>query len=497
MYSRWIWAIVALNFGLHLIGISQPLVDSQNWRQADTAAIARNFYGEGMDILYPKVDWRGRTEGYVESEFPLYPWLVALLYKLSGGVWEGWGRLLSGLFSALTVVPLFLLGSELYGRMAGLFSALIFTLSPLETFYGRAFMPEAMMLFFSVLGILGFLRWIEGGSWGWLVCSALSTSLAILIKLPALYLGVPLLFLSYVKFGRRTWTSPKLWLFALLVLVPPLLWYVHAHRLFLTTHLTFGVLPPYGYSKFGTLGLRFDPEFYATLTERFFGVLLTPLGGVLAIVGLLLTESSDLQRLPKWWLLALGTYVLVAAEGNRALDYYQLPLLPPCAISAGRAVEGLLRRDLLEGTALKGKVGLTGVLLFSVMGFMSYAYSHPLYTAGFYHDYFRAGYEIGREVQRRTPQDALVATIDLDENRRAPYRAQNPVLLYYSSRKGWHMTPEEATPERVEELRRMGARYLIAPIGELLRRPKLWRHLKERYPLLARNEQFMVVQLFR
>ncbi|RKY58324.1 MAG: dolichyl-phosphate-mannose--protein mannosyltransferase, partial [Candidatus Latescibacterota bacterium] len=80
------WAIVVLNLGIHLIGLSQPLVDAQNWRQADTAAIARNFYEEGMNPLYPRIDWRGRTEGYVESEFPLFSWLVALFYKLSGGI---------------------------------------------------------------------------------------------------------------------------------------------------------------------------------------------------------------------------------------------------------------------------------------------------------------------------------------------------------------------------------------------------------------------------
>ena len=495
--DRWVWAIVALNFGLHLIDLSQPLVDAQNWRQTDTAAIARNFYEEGMNPLYPRVDWRGRTEGYVESEFPLFPWLVALFYKLSGGIWEGWGRLLSGIFSALTVFLLFLLGAGLYGRRVGHFAALVFTISPLEIFYGRAFMPEALMLLCSVGAVWAFWRWTEGVRWGWFSVAAMSTALAILVKLPALYLGLPLLFLAYGKYGRRTLTRPELWLFAVLTLLPPFFWYLHANRLFLRTHLTFGVLPPYGYSKFGPLALRLDPEFYAALAERFFGVLLTPVGGVLAVVGLLLPVSSRIQRLPRWWLVALGVYILVAAEGNRALNYYQLPLLPPCALLAGRAADRILRREVLKNTVFEDRVNLAGCVLFGVMGFMSYVYSHPLYTAGPYRDYFRAEYAIGQEVQRRTPPDALVITIDLDENRRAPYRAQNPVLLYYSDRKGWHLTPDEATPERVERLREEGARYLIAPIGELLQRPQLWRHLKERYPLLARNDQFMVVQLFR
>ena len=40
-----------------------PLLDHHSWRQADTAAIARNFAREQFNIFYPQVDWRGdRTD---------------------------------------------------------------------------------------------------------------------------------------------------------------------------------------------------------------------------------------------------------------------------------------------------------------------------------------------------------------------------------------------------------------------------------------------------
>jgi hypothetical protein len=38
----------------------------ESWRECDYAAVARNFYREGMDILYPRIDWRGDGPGYAE-----------------------------------------------------------------------------------------------------------------------------------------------------------------------------------------------------------------------------------------------------------------------------------------------------------------------------------------------------------------------------------------------------------------------------------------------
>ena len=77
---------------LVLAGISARLLtltipafqDPHAWRQYDTAAIARNFAEGPFHILYPQVDWRGNSPGYVESEFQIYTATVAVLYRLFG-----------------------------------------------------------------------------------------------------------------------------------------------------------------------------------------------------------------------------------------------------------------------------------------------------------------------------------------------------------------------------------------------------------------------------
>ena len=71
---------------VRLYQIDAPIL---GWRQADTAAMARNFHQNGYMFFYPQVDWGGDTPGYVETECPVYPFAVAVLYSRFGvaAVW--------------------------------------------------------------------------------------------------------------------------------------------------------------------------------------------------------------------------------------------------------------------------------------------------------------------------------------------------------------------------------------------------------------------------
>src|SRR5713101_5175090 len=150
-----------LTLGVRLIGVNQPFLDLQAWRQAETAAVARNYYEEGLDFFYPRVDWRGDTPGYVEMEFPLYQFLVACLYRVVGAPREWIGHAVSAVFSVATIPLLYALARKFYGMDAARLAAFMFAAAPLNVFFGRAFMPDAAMLFFSVGAIYFFARWAE------------------------------------------------------------------------------------------------------------------------------------------------------------------------------------------------------------------------------------------------------------------------------------------------------------------------------------------------
>jgi hypothetical protein len=54
------------------------------WRQSDLSSIAMNYLANGFRLAYPQIDWGGAGPGYVEMEFPIIPYLTAVLYKVFG-----------------------------------------------------------------------------------------------------------------------------------------------------------------------------------------------------------------------------------------------------------------------------------------------------------------------------------------------------------------------------------------------------------------------------
>ncbi len=445
--------LVALTLAVRLIDVDKPFLDLQTWRQADTAAIARNYFEESFDFLHPRVDWRGDTPGFVEMEFPLYNYLIACGYRLIGGPQEWVGHLLSALFSAATIPLLYALAFAFYGTASARIAAFVFAVNPLDVFYGRAIMPDAAMLFFSVGAVLFFMRWTEAQRASTFAAAVAFAALAFLVKVPTLYLGLPLLFLAYQRFGMATFRQPALWLYAALTLVPTVLWYHHGFRLFEQTHLTYGIWNRYGYAKWGNLDVLAQGSFYTLMLTRLWGVVLTPVGFALLIVGALMKVRERRELVFHVWLLALLVFVLIAAEGNRLHKHYQLPFVPVASIFAGKALgsfssEGLRRISV-------------GVCLAALVVF-SYVYAAPLFAV---QPFYLAQYEIGREVDELIPKDALLVTGELDDNKDSLYRSQSPILLYFSHRKGWQLVPEEFTDKnRLRNLVERGAQYFLVPL---------------------------------
>ena len=96
--ARCIVVIVLWSALVHLPGITSPLLDYHDYRQCFTAAIARNYVRHGMAFLNPEVDMAGPSVR-AGIEFPIYSYLLALLFKLFG-FRDILGRLLSCFFAS-------------------------------------------------------------------------------------------------------------------------------------------------------------------------------------------------------------------------------------------------------------------------------------------------------------------------------------------------------------------------------------------------------------
>jgi 4-amino-4-deoxy-L-arabinose transferase-like glycosyltransferase len=114
--------------------------------------MARNFYTSGQNILYPQIDWSGNAEGFVESEFLLYQYLISLLYHIFG-VEEFIGRLFSVIASLFIIFGLYLIVKKILGEQTAFIASLVYSVLPLNIYFNKAFMPETTMKAFSVWGI--------------------------------------------------------------------------------------------------------------------------------------------------------------------------------------------------------------------------------------------------------------------------------------------------------------------------------------------------------
>ena len=130
------WLPIGLGSLLRLVQIWMPVLGVHSWRQADTAAMARHFSQAGTPIWLPQIDWGGASAGFVESEFPLYPFLISRLYGLMG-VQEWLGRGLSVLCSGLTIWLVMRLGRRWFNPQAGWWAGMAFAIAPLGVFRAR------------------------------------------------------------------------------------------------------------------------------------------------------------------------------------------------------------------------------------------------------------------------------------------------------------------------------------------------------------------------
>lgn len=130
-HQKTLFLILAAALLVRLYHMHAPIIGMHSWRQGDTAAIARNFHENGYRLFYPQIDWGGNSQGYVESEFQIYPFLVSLLYSVFG-VHEALGRLLSTLFALLAIYLLYLFVKRYLSKKTALWSAFIFSFLPLN-----------------------------------------------------------------------------------------------------------------------------------------------------------------------------------------------------------------------------------------------------------------------------------------------------------------------------------------------------------------------------
>lgn len=428
--------LLALGLFIRLYKIDQPVL---GWRQADTAAIARNYYENGFQFFYPQVDWGGKSPGYVETEFPIYSFAASLLYKTSGGVFEFYGRLLSTIFSLIACFYLYLLVEKFTDSKTALWTSVFFLILPFNLLFSRRFQPESALLMSSIAGVYYFSAWLEDEKGRHFLLSAGFISLACLLKIPTLYLGLPLLYLAWLKYRQRLFFQYSLWLYALLVLVPVALWYFHAHQIFLQSGLSFGIWE-YGTGKWGNWSLLFTLEFWKRILDSIAIKHFAVFGFILLLIGLALKRKTDQEKVFDYWLVAIFVYIAIVGKGNYTHAYYQLPLTIPAVVFMGKVYGRYFQTNPMNSKSIA--LGICLICLLVSSGWRYFTYLN----------------------QEESPQMLLLAAKVKEEvpekGSVISYGSNDPTLLYLSHRKGWVADPQIVDNSFLNDKIQAGARYI-------------------------------------
>jgi hypothetical protein len=463
--------------------VTQPFVDHWSWRQADVAMIAENFYRHGFHLLYPQINWAGPAPGYVGTEFPLVPFLAAGLYRMFG-VQDWIGRAISVAFFAASVPFLYLLMKRVSTAPSGLFAVGVYTLTPLSVLTSRSFMPDMASLSCSIAALALCAEWLTRAPHTPLFLAAsVATSLAILIKAPAIIIGLPLGYMAWTAYGAQLWRRRALWGFAAVALLPAAVWYAHAYWIS-------RAYPPYHFFRAGGVAIM-DWAWYMDMVNWMSRWFFTPVVLVTMLLGSLLPSRAPFGRVFHWWGGAIILFMVIVGRGN-GHPWYQLPLVPIAAAFTGRLLEQI-GHQLARWADAPMAHAVTCLLFFLPLATLSYRALTPLYNS-----WAVPLWQAGQALDQLAPSDGLVLAVDYGE----------PSLLYYSRRNGWHF-PESAIENHhppdsqyllheLERRRAEGARYLILTqyaFWWLETYPEFQTYLDARYRRVRETEAYIIFDL--
>jgi len=165
----WLALIFVLALLLRLYKIDNPIADWHSWRQADTAAVSRNFLKYGFNPLYPRFDdlsctasMRENPQGWRFVEFPIFNLIHAGLFKVFNYFnLEIWGRLTAVISSLFSLLFLYLLSKKFFGKKTAFLTAFFFATLPFNVYYSRTILPEPLMVAFSLGALYFFVEFVK------------------------------------------------------------------------------------------------------------------------------------------------------------------------------------------------------------------------------------------------------------------------------------------------------------------------------------------------
>jgi predicted membrane-bound mannosyltransferase len=478
--ARQWWAtvllLVAVTAAVRLPGVARPLVGHFATKNVAYATIARNWARGQASFWCPTLDVLVEGQPGVHLlEVPLSAYLAGALWWMLGGNLDIWGRATSIGFSCGAVVLLFFLVRRWHGPAAAWGAALMLALSPASIIFGQSFMLEASVVCGTLAAVAVWDRWLLSGRLRHLGIAAVLLALVFLSKVYMVVMLLPLgaMMLSAYLADRRgesrggnqaadpRATNNAMWvrralagtLALVLAVFPAASW---CAMVFEATSPGGALADRVYYSLRASAETHaWPPEllaegtFYAHLVDDLGGIVLTPLGLGLAVLGF---TGSAWRRHAAYLAAAVLLIVALPAKFHH-MPYYFVVILPPLCILAGLGWSVLYRQ-------LQPRRGwIAGLLLAAVLMSASYAVEPAFVTP---HDDALV-VEAAAELRAVAGPNERIVTV----------HGTTFDLLYYCDRQGWAVSPfSPRLADVLDEARRQGARFVVvagrSPPKELL-----------------------------
>jgi hypothetical protein len=501
---KWFWvSIFIVGFFVRSTHVFQP-INTESWREADVATIAKNFYINGTDIFHPQIAYGGNGPGYVESEFQLYSYLIATSYKIFG-FWEQTGRVISLLISLATMLVFFKFSRYLLDQKAAIFSSLFFSVSPLLMSISVAIQPEPLMFFFYVCSAFAFIRWMDNDSKKFYWLAIVFTALALLCKITAGNIGILFLILITNRKGWKFLYKPKVLLMSTLMILPSIIWYSYGHRFYALYGNSLGIS-----NEDALIG----PDFF-TNRKLISGLIRNELVNVWTYAGpfiifLALAFTNVIKkesfRLGILWFTTASIFYIIASRttGEDWAWYYHIFSVPSACILLGSAVAELSNKYLTNinfvrniNTSAKTKKQIVVVLLaLSVSFFFALSFLYLVKNKSTLYQPSKF-YACKEKLKQNIPENSLILTNGEhgQDEFGNPMAYQIAYFFYWLNRKGYSIRFENLSLKNILVFKKKGASYFVAEKEKLSRVPGLIDELRRNFKTIVECNDCILFKL--
>lgn len=452
--------LVFINVILRLQNISSQIIDRHSHRQSITYSIIHNFYYQNNNILEPQMfifTPEENRERLFMGEFPIYEYAVFLLEKMLGESVTT-ARIFSIILTLIITISIYLIGKLALNKIYGFLAALVFSFLPSSIFWGRSISPELFALACSTVSV--YILLISKDTNKNLYIS--STLVAFAIATKPYYLLILLLYFFIIKSNFHK-DKYKVNIATSVVISCSLTAFWFLRRNLIPPEMRFpGNLLSHLFDGDNPFNYWASTNFFEyLLKERVLGEILTPLGGLLFLLGLYLAKDKN-DKIKKifYWSLATILMIVIVAWGNFNHDYYQLPILAPASLLIAYTLwQGLVFLNTNKKISFFVTL-ICFIVIFYYLGYLPYKfYVSRYFLPEMKYENFSTDITY---VKNTVGKDQYVVVTDFKSN------YSNPILLNHLERIGWlnevnNVCDPVEVLERIKNYAKSGAKYSIFP----------------------------------